>query len=479
MNFVSSKQNFLTWKYILVTLLIYTITQSADAQTTNTSTFTFVDFAPNIPSTATKTFTTSLTLLSVNVNQFEFDEGVFINSTNQFYSSKFPGFTSVTMISNSSNNSTNEIQVSYEIKYNYTLFIASGSSEAAITNQIGNSTSVKSGLESISIFSTLYNVSSNETTFSFSSNQICPAFNCGSSYAACFESTFGLTPICRSICFSTFTCSNDGVCVHRSPTLSPNCNCIGSASIWYIGGYCEYKVEVWMIVVFIIGFLILICLILLIGWLCCRKRAKSRQKQYMTTAVQPKKTTQNSMITRTTNTANTNNKQKPSGRSGVAQRQQSNTVNEESDIGVLGSPMTSAALVTVQESTSASDISTRTPEFYPEPPDVKESVQPPTTTLVGLQSAPAAAPESDDESSDSSESESPPVRTVSPSSSGSENQTQRYDSLRFPDTSPNDTEIISGYRSLDFDSLNPWEKGTQTNTRIDIILPDSILMQKM
>lgn len=247
------------------------------------SSFTFPDFTPTIDVSLTKVFTTTVVIVFNNVSQGAFNETVFKNAANSFYSGAFSESLPVTASLNrrqiKSNTSTEiSYQVNYDISYNYTQLITIAGTDSVIQTSIGDVSAVKNGFEGISSFSDMYTLSDDPSNFSFTGNRICPSVSCASTLVFCNESELGLSPVCRSNCFSRTICQNGASCVQDSANRSPSCNCLGSGSVWYIGQYCEYKVEVWMIVVFLVLYLLLIAVILAIGCWCWKRVGKTRRE---------------------------------------------------------------------------------------------------------------------------------------------------------------------------------------------------------
>lgn len=416
-----------------VSAFVTIITFSLLLSTAEGQSFVIQDFAPNISTTLTKTFSTRILVTALNQNQSTFNETIFIDSATSFYSGAFTGFISATVISTDAipNGNTTSYRLNYQVSYGFSTFSTTATSDSVVRTAIGNESTVKAGLELSTTFASEYQVSSNVSDFTFSGSRICPLISCGSTNVFCNETELGLSPTCRSICFQRTICHNGAVCVHSAVATSPTCNCVASASVWYVGQYCDYKVEVWMVVVFVLGYLLIIGLIIIIGYFCYKRASKIKEPE-------------------------------PSPRKNEAQmkpiqRTQAATNRPENN----KKPAEPASILPKNRNKSES---TRAPSALTTISDEYSLIE----GAAELSNTDAPADVHNNRSNDDGQS------SVSLQSSSDDEDVMRpYNTLEYSDR-PEDTESSRRYDLLQMGGSG--NKATQTQTEIKIHLPDSVLM---
>lgn len=254
--------------------------------------------------------------------------------------------------------------------------------------------------------------------------------------------------------------------MHQSPSSSPLCHCPGRGSTWLIGGRCEYRVEAWMIALFVIGFFLLIFIIILIGCCCCKERRKRTKPMKL------KKTNEEPVVSN----SKTNKDISVSSPSHTAARPQDEFTFEHDTIPKPRSTINPVPLETVVESSSESNESSQDPGFYEESSPPHQRVE----EAAAHEETEEAAAGSDTSGHVSSSSSSDPDTGSNPEYSTAnpvELPQRRYNSLQFSPRGPRSPQPEQGYAAYEHVDQQTGDKETQTNTRINIELPDSILRQ--
>lgn len=246
-----------------------------------------------------------------------------------------------------------------------------------------------------------------------------------------------------------------------------------------------------MIVVFLLGFVSVIMLIVLIGCICCRMRvSKKKENQDSSAQLQRIKKKSASPSQQNGNAARDQRNNGPSRGSQVAQGQQPSFFEMETD--TVAPVITSGGQVTMHETSSVSSQDDSRPyeetAVGPTTQDpeetISEGVAPPQNAAAS-ENHPESPDSESEASTSSSSSESPPPSNAPPpippraddSPPESETGARRYNTLQFSGDRPSETEMDPHYSTLG--SFDPWDKSTQTNTTINIVLPDSILQHKI